>query len=332
MKNNLEIGKLPNDVLENLILKKIENFRKEVIVGSSLGEDTAILDFENDYIVLSCDPITGADSNLGKLGVHISVNDISTSAAEPVGILLTLLLPPFSTVEDITEIMTEVQQEVKLLGIDIIGGHTEVTEAVSKPLLVSTVVGRVNKKHLPNRSQIRPGYVVAMSKTAGLEGTAIIANDKKNELLNVINPDEIDEAIEQFKNISVFKEGILSRKYFVGYMHDVTESGIEGALWEASKAIGFGLHVKKEDIPILKSTQSICQFYNIDPYKLISSGSMLIIIDEKDFKNYQNDLLKEGINCTQIGVVSENAGLFYVNENGYKEIQKPGVDELYKVI
>lgn len=332
MTNNLEIGKLPNEILQNLVLDKIKSLRPEVLVGSSLGEDTAVLDFKEDLIVLSCDPITGTDSNLGKLGVHISVNDISTSAAEPVGILLTLLLPSNSKEEDVSIIMEEVGRETKKLNMDIIGGHTEITAAVNKPVIISTVIGRVKKDHLPKRKDVGPGYLVALSKTAGLEGTAIIAYDKKHELKDQISNKEFEEALEQFNNISVLKEGLCSRKYNIGYMHDVTESGIEGALWEASEALGYGMEIEKNSIPVLKSTKSICNYFNIDPYKLISSGSMLVIIDKNHFEAYKDDLKKEGIQLTRIGELIAERTLTYSDQGIRTLIDRPGTDELYKVL
>lgn len=328
----LEIGKLPNSLLESLVLNKIKNNRQEVLVGSSIGEDTAVLDMGENYIIISCDPITGSNSNIGKLGVHISVNDISTKGAEPVGILLTLLLPPNTKQEEISQIMKEVEEETESLNMDIIGGHTEITTVVNKPVLVTTVVGKVKKDEIPNKEIIQPGFIVAMSKTAGLEGTAIIAHDKAEELKGIIPEQLMKEAISQLKNISVLKEGKFSRKYRIGYMHDVTESGIEGAIWEASEAIEYGLLIEKDKIPLLDSTKEICNFFKIDPYKLISSGSMLLIIDPMDYESYKKDLNRNNILLSQIGLVTAKKGVKYSKKGSEVPIDFPGPDELYKVI
>ena len=185
MKVYKDVGKLSNEELDSLILSKIKSKRSEVLGASSIGEDTAMLDFGGDLIVLSSDPITGAVENLGALAIHISVNDVATKSADAVGVLLTLLLPVNTTSEDIETITADAQKAAESVNMDIIGGHTEITDTVSKPIMISTVVGRVCKDKVPDPSKVQPGDVVAMSKYAGLEGTAILATDCSETLKDI---------------------------------------------------------------------------------------------------------------------------------------------------
>lgn len=329
MKRYDKVGKLPNDELDELILSKIKNRRPEVIGGSSIGEDTAVLDLEGDYVVLSSDPITGAADHLGTLAINISVNDISTKSADAVGVLLTLLLPVNTTSVEIEKIMYDAQKAADDVDMDIIGGHTEITDAVTKPVMVSTVVGRVKKNAMPDARAIRPGYVVAMTKYAGLEGTAILCNDFGEEL-KAIGDDILSKGRSLIGNTSVRREGEVASKYRIGYMHDVTEGGIEGALWEASKAIGKGIEINKNDIPIHESTEKIAKMLNINPYRLISSGSMVIVMDERDVEDMTRDLQKDQILLTVIGKVVESDQMFFADEG--VAIEAPGPDDLFKAI
>ena len=329
MKRYEEVGKLPNDELDELILSKIKNRRPEVVGGSSIGEDTAVLDLEGDYAVLSSDPITGAADHLGTLAIHISVNDVSTKSADAVGVLLTLLLPVNTTSGEIEKIMSDAQRAAEEVGLDIVGGHTEITDAVTKPVMVSTVIGRVNKLLMPDAGAIQQGYVVAMTKYAGLEGTAILCSDFGHKL-GEIGEENLSEGRELVHDLSVQREGQIASNYRIGYMHDVTEGGIEGALWETSQAIGKGIEINKKDIPLHIATKKIAERLEINPYRLISSGSMIIVLDERDVEDMKRELEKENILFTVIGRVVESEGMIFADEE--IPIEAPGPDDLFKAI
>lgn len=329
MKPYEEVGKLPNDELDELILSKIKNRRPEVVGGSSIGEDTAVLDLEGDYAVLSSDPITGAADHLGTLAIHISVNDVSTKSADAVGVLLTLLLPVNTTSGEIEKIMSDAQRAAEEVGLDIVGGHTEITDAVTKPVMVSTVIGRVNKSLMPDAGAIRPGYVVAMTKYAGLEGTAILCSDFGDKLKE-IGEEILSEGRELVHHLSVQCEGRIAANYRIGYMHDVTEGGIEGALWETSQAIGKGIEINKKDIPLHIATKKIAERLEINPYRLISSGSMIIVLDERDVEDMKRELEKENILFTVIGRVVASEKMIFADEE--TSIEAPGPDDLFKAI
>ena len=329
MKRYNEVGKLPNEELDELILSKIKNHRPEVVGGSSIGEDTAVLDLGGDYAVLSSDPITGAAEHLGTLAIHISVNDISTKSADAVGVLLTLLLPVNTTSDEIEKIMSDAQKAAKEVGLDIVGGHTEITEAVTKPVMVSTVIGRVKKSNMPDKNVIKAGDVVAMTKYAGLEGTAILCGDFSEKLQDV-GEDNLSKGRALVHELSVQREGQIAADYRIGYMHDVTEGGIEGALWETSQAIGKGIEINKKDIPLHVATEKIVEKLEINPYRLISSGSMIIVMDERDVEKMKLEMEKANIMFTPIGSVVDSDEMLFVDEG--VSIEAPGPDDLFKAI
>lgn len=325
----MEIGKVSNNDLEKYVFKNINSHRKEVLTKSSIGIDTAVLDFDGDLVVTSVDPITGANKNLGYLAINISVNDVSCQGADPVGVLISILLPAESKLEDLNKIMEDAERACRQNNLAIIGGHTEVTDAVNKIVLTTTVIARVNKNKMPDISSIKVGDVIAVSKDIGLEGTSIILEEKGNEFLS---EDELRKESIDIKDLSVLREAKIAVDFNVKYMHDVTEGGIYGALWECSEAIGKGIEVDNIKIPVKDVTKKIGSHYNINIYGLISSGSMLMVFNEEDFKAYKKACLEKNIKITQIGKVTEEDKKILIDNGKKIEIPEPASDELYKII
>lgn len=328
---NLEIGKLKAEFLEKYIFDKLASNRKEVIVKSGTGLDNAVMDFGGDLIVASTDPITGASKNIGSLAINVSVNDVSCQAADPVGVLMTVLIPPSASLEDLREIVEDASATAKKLNVDIVGGHTEITDAVNKIIISTTVIGRVNREIMPHVKKVRPGDVIAVSKYVGIEGTSIIVHEKE-DVKNFLSEDELEFAKSLSNEISVLKESRLASKYGVKYMHDITEGGLYGALWETGLAINHGIRANFKDIPILEVTEKISDFYKIDPMRLISSGSMVMIFDREKFVDFQKEGEEEGIKITKIGQVTDENKTVLIKDKEVKVLSEPGPDELYKVI
>ena len=327
----MEIGKLPNDVLENIIISNIKNKRKEVLVRAAVGEDNAIIDFGKEVCVMSTDPITGATKDIGRLAIHISCNDVAASGAEPTGVLLTILAPPATTEEDIEEIMRDAGQAAEKLDVEIMGGHTEITDAVNRVVISTTVVGKQLKEKLPNPQEIEIGDKVIITKYAGIEGTSIIAKELEGILIDKMDKEDLEIAKDMDSMLSVVKEGMICGEIGVNYMHDITEGGVFGAVWEAVKAIGKGIKIKEELIPVKDVTKKIAGILDIDVYRLISSGSMLIITKADKLRKIQEELEELNIKATVIGEVIEE-GIFLEKGSEKIAIQPPASDELYKAL
>lgn len=327
----MEIGKLPNEVLQKIVFDNITNKRKEVLVGAAVGEDNAIIDFGNEVCVLSTDPITGTTQEIGKLAIHISCNDVASSGAKPIGVLLTIMAPPSTTEEDIQLIMKEAGEASKELNIEIIGGHTEITDAVTRIVISTTVIGKQKKENVIDPKNTKIGDKVLMTKYAGIEGTSIIAKELKGYLEDKLSIDKIKEAQDMGTLLSVVREGAICGEIGVDYMHDITEGGVLGAVWEGAIATNKGIKIYEDLIPMKEVTRKISSILNINPYRLISSGSMLIIASEDKVQRIEKELKKEDIEVTIIGEVIEE-GVYMVRNSKMENISSPSSDQLYKAL
>ncbi len=324
----MKIGKLPNSVLEKIVIEPVNNHsvgRKEVLLKPSVGEDCAALHMGDNICLLSTDPITGAVEDIGRLAININTNDIASSGGEPVGIMVTALLPAEISEEEISKIIEDLYIEAERVNIAILGGHTEITDAVNKPVLSCTVIGKTKKLIPSGGASI--GDSVIMTKYAAMEGTAIFANDKAYKLKS-IDKEVIERAKKLSENLSVIKEGQIGAELGAHAMHDVTEGGILGACWEIADCAGLGIEVYADKIPVLDETEIICKELGVDPLRLISSGSMVIVCDNE--AEMVSGLQKAGVNASVIGKITAKDRI--VVNNGVKtELEEPDVDELYKV-
>ncbi len=327
----MNLGKIPETVLKRSVLKQIAHRREEVLVGPAIGEDCSVFAVaEDEVIVISTDPITGTAQDIGTLAVHITANDIASNGAEVIGIMLTILLPENTPEEVLRTAMQDMEAVCKKLNIEILGGHTEVTKAVLQPIITVTGVGKMKRSQMIKTAGARPGQEIVMTKWAGLEGTAIIAAAKEADLRQKCNQSLIDNAKKMIEHISVVPEAMVARACSVTSMHDVTEGGIFGALWEIGAASKVGLEVDLKKILLKQETVEICEFYDLNPYMLISSGCMLMITDQA---NYLVEKLKsEGIPAAVIGRITAGNDRIIINEDERRFLEPPKSDELYKVM
>ena len=212
----LKIGKLDSDLLEKIVFRNIRFRRPEVLTRPGIGEDCAVIDYGSYECVMSTDPITAAIGDLGRLSVHISCNDVASNGVEPVGIMLAVLLPEGTTEKQVDEMMHQAAQASEELGVEIIGGHTEITRAVNQPVIVSTAIGRGEKWASQHTENMKEGDYILMTKTAGIEGTAIIARDFQEQLKDVLTKEEMSEAISMLDKVSVVKEGVTAGRILRG--------------------------------------------------------------------------------------------------------------------
>lgn len=325
----MEVGKVSESVLKRSILKQIKHRREEVLVGPGVGEDCCIVGLEEgEVVVLSADPITGTKEMLGSLAVHITANDIASSGADLIGILLTILLPEGFRESELKEIMKEAESVCATLNIEIMGGHTEITTAVNQPIITVTGVGKMPKTQIIKTAGAVVDDEIVMTKWAGLEGTAILAREKETELLTRYNKDFIHKGKELSNMISVVPESRIGRRLGVRAMHDVTEGGIYGALWEMGAASKVGIEVDLTKIPIRQETIEICEFYDLNPYQLISSGVMLMVTDKANL--LVDELKKEGIPAAVIGRITSGNDRVVINGDERRFLSPPKSDELYK--
>ena len=330
----LPVGKLDTDLLKETVFKHIVHQRPEVLVRPGVGEDCATIDFGKYECVMSTDPITAAISEIGRLAIHITCNDIASNGVEPLGIMLAMMLPIGTTVGEIETIMMQAQEVASSLGVEIIGGHTEITPAVNRPVIVSTAIGRTMAGGSQKAENMRPGDIILMTKQAGLEGTGIIASDFADQLSEVLTAEEIAEAKGYMNLVSVVKEGVAAGNMGTAGMHDITEGGVLGAVWELSEISGVGVELEEDKIPVSEVTRKICDHFGINYLRLISSGCMMIIVHPDREEAVMEAIRNVGVDVTRIGrVMEQGAPRVLIGKDGVvREIDPPESDELYKVV
>lgn len=327
---SMEIGKVPENILKRSVFKKLTVKRPEVLVHSGVGEDCSVLAAGDEAFVLSTDPITGTAKDIGKLAFHITANDIASSGAELVGMLLTIIFPPENSEEELKEIMSDVTALAEKYQVEILGGHTEVSSAVSRTLVSVTGVGKIAKDRVIKTSGLRAGQDIVVTKWIGLEGTSILAKEKKEELVSQLPPDMIETAKGFADYLSVVPDSRVAMEVGVSAMHDVTEGGIFGALWEMASASGVGIEVDLKKIPVRQETIEVCEVFDINPYMLISSGSMLIGTDHGS--RLVEELGRAGIHSAVVGHATEGNDRVILNGGERRFLEPPKTDELFRVL
>lgn len=326
----LKVGKVPESVLKRSIIKQIRTKRDEIVIGAGVGEDCAAIKLADDEIfVTSTDPITGTSHDIGALAVHVTANDIASSGAEVIGIMLSVLLPEGTEEGELKKIMQQTEEVCAKLNIQTVGGHTEVTPVVNQIVITATGFGKVKKDRLITTSSARPGDDVVITKWIGLEGTAIIVSEKEEQLKKRFSSSFLETAKSFSEYLSVVEDAKLAVSAGASSMHDVTEGGIFGALWEVAEASGCGLNISLCDIPIRQETVEICEEFRINPYMLISSGSLLITAPNG--LDVVRRLKDSGINAAVVGKVVAGNDRIIINGDEKRFLEPPGPDELYKI-
>lgn len=327
----MKIGKLPEPILIRSVLKQVKHRREEVLVGPAVGQDCAIVQVEPDEVlVMSTDPITGTVKDLGSHSIHITANDLAASGAEPIGVMLTVMLPDTVEEPEVKKMMQEAEATCKKLNMEVLGGHTEITNVVRQPLISVTGVGKIKKSRVITTLQVQPEQDIVVTKWIGLEATTILAKEREEELRKRFPAGIVDTAIGFDRFLSVVPESRIAMEHGVTAMHDITEGGVFGALWEMASGAGVGLEVDLKKIPIRQETVEICQYFDLNPYQIMSSGSMMIAAD--DGHELVRKLEKAGIHAAVVG--RTNAGNDRILRNGedVRYLDKPQPDELYKVL
>lgn len=322
----MKVGKLSGDMLERMVLSTIRFQRDDVLVHAGLGEDCAVIDFGSEVCLVTSDPITGAVEGVGELAVHVSCNDIAANGGTPVGVQIVLLLPEHIKEDEIHQIMEDIQVTAKGLGVEVIGGHTEITSKVTDCVVSVTAIGRAPKERYVTSRGAKPGDAILITKGVGIEATTILARDYAHLLPFQVTPLEIREFTKQ---LSVVPEGLLAAEYGVHAMHDITEGGLLGAAREICQASKVGAQIWEEDVSVPQLTQAICEHFKLDPLALLSSGSMLIVAP--DGEGLAKKLQEADIPAFIVGTIIEGDHPVLVRKTGqHQNITSHVEDELWR--
>lgn len=314
-------GKLPLGLMQGLL----ESARRDdprVIVGPRVGEDAAVLDFGDHYLVAKTDPITFATDEIGYYAVTVNANDIATRGATPRWFLACVLLPEGRTDAALVEgIFRQITSACDGLGIGLVGGHTEVTAGLDRPVIAGAMLGEVERQCLVSTSGLRVGDRLVLTKSVPLEGASILAREKRGELLAAgLAPSVLDAAARFLHEpgISVVRDArVALAAGGITAMHDPTEGGVATALIEMAVAAGVGLRVARDRIPVDPRGASLCTHFGIDPLGTLSSGALLIGVRADCVDAVTRALTASGVPAAVIGrAVPASQGMLFETDDG----------------
>lgn len=330
----LEVGKVSPDLLERYVFKRAGAPDPDVLVGPRYGEDAAIIKIHGSYIAVHIDPITAAVRNIGWLAINIASNDVAVRGARPRWGVILLLLPEGAGEDLLDSITEQIDRASKRIGVSIVGGHTEVVQGLGRPIVAATIIGQP-VGGIITTAGAKPGDAVIMTKTAGLEGTAIIASDYRDILAGRgIDPEILERASRNIERISVVDEALaLAERGLANSMHDPTEGGILGGLAELAYASGVGIEVWEDRIPVARETQEIARVIGIDPLRLISSGVLIATTPQERAGEAIETLRSIGVEASIIGrVLGKGEEAYLIRRDGTRtKIPRYVEDEIYRV-
>ena len=326
----MKAGKLKESMLKRSVLKQLHTRNKDVIAAPSVGGDYGAMSITDEMaVVLSSDPVTLTADAIGSSAIIAACNDVACSGATPTGVTATLLLPTSFNEDELKRLMKDLDEACQSCGVDIISGHTEVTRAVKEPVVVVTAMGTISKEKLLLSGNIKPGMDIVATKWVALEGTAILACEKEDELRTRYAQPFIDNAKVFRQMMSILPEAAVATKSGASAMHDVSEGGVFGALWELAESAGVGLEIDLKKIPIRQETIEICEFFDLNPYKLLSGGCLLIATE--DGNGLVMELEKADIPAVIIGKATDNNDRVLINEDERRFLETTQTDELYRI-
>jgi len=325
-------GKIPIDILKNTVFKHLGATRKEVRLGPAAGVDGAIVDVGDKSLIVSMDPITGAVERIGWLAVNVNANDIATFGVEPAFLFSCILLPQDSQATTVETICSQMDTVAKDLGIAIVGGHVESTPHLENPIVVGCAMGLTDKGNYVTAGDAKAGDTLILTKSAGIEGTAILASDREQQLTKILSSEMLDSAKKFYLQLSIVKDALVAyRTGGVHAMHDPTEGGILGGIHEMADASNLGVKIFEDRILVEPETAKICRYFEIDPFQLIGSGALLIAANSKKTREIIENLEKQRIYATEIGEFESNINerLFVERDGGVRDLPRPLADHLW---
>lgn len=329
------IGKLPADDLANLLARYVPNDPR-LVVGGAVGQDAAVIDMGDRYLVAKTDPITFATDKIGWYAVNINANDIACTGATPRWFLATLLLPEKATTPELVDnIFEQIHTACAQLNITLAGGHTEITYALNRPLVIGQMLGEVQPDNLITTSGAQVGDDVILTKGIAIEATAIIATEMRAQLLAHFD----DEKLNDYANflsrpgISVVKDAkIAIAAGGVHALHDPTEGGVATGLHELAQAANVGLDIFEDRLPYLPETVALCRHFQLDPLGIIASGALLIAAHPTYSARIMAHLAQAGLRAALIGrILPPENGCTITGQSGSRPLPVFARDEITRL-
>ena len=333
----MDVGKLPNDLLASL-LKRVEGRDPRVIIGPGIGRDAAVIDAGGPkLLVAKSDPITFASDMIGRYAVHVNANDIACTGAMPSWFLATVLLPEDADALLAESVFDQLVEACSELGIELVGGHTEITLGLTRPIVVGAMLGEVERDRLVKPDGGRSGDALILTKSIAIEGTAVLAQEAGARLQRLgVAQEEIEEAKRYIVDpgISVFKEASTAcAAVQVHAMHDPTEGGLATALCEMAEANACGIVVQADAIEVLPMTRRLCDAADLDPIGLLASGALLLAVAEEECGQALRAIEEGGVQARRIGsLVSAEVSVIMEGNSGRSYVPRFPRDEVARFL
>jgi len=328
----VDIGKFPSSLLERL-LQKPGVTDSRVLLGPKVGEDAAVIDLGETLLVAKSDPITFATDRIGWYAVQVNANDIACTGGTPRWFLATLLVPEAFTEDQAEELYTQVLDACTAIEVTLIGGHSEVTYGIDRPIVSGTMLGEVARDGLVKTGGAQDGDSIVVTKGIAIEGTALLARERADDLRKAGVSDDTITLSAQLLNslgISVLIDAqVACTNAQIHSMHDVTEGGLITGLREVAAASGLGLAIEEGSVPLLGPTEEVCNALDLDPMGLLASGALLITLPSSEVPSLLVALEQKGIDGWEIGMMmAPEEGLVYMSRKGEVELPQFSRDEL----
>ncbi len=333
--HSFKTGKVPSDVLRRLVFNRLGVPTDRVLSGPGVGEDAAVIEMGDRVLVVKGDPITGAEGSIGWLSVHVNANDIASTGARPLWFVCIAMLPEGADEHILEAIMEDIHAACTEVGASLVGGHTEITPGLDRPILAGFMMGEADKDGYVATGGAKPGDRIILTKGAGIEGTAVIASDLRDRLRGRVDDDVIERGAAMIGWISVVPEAMKAVEAGKpNSLHDPTEGGLINGLWEMAEAACVGLRVDRASIPIPDETRLICGALAVDPLRLLGSGALIITAQPDEAEEILEALKGEGIKASVIGEVKPlSEGRTLVDEAGnHAPIEAVEQDEIYRIL
>ncbi len=293
-----------------------------------LGLDFAAIKLNHGFLIVSSDPVSGVQRNIGWYAVNVSANDVATSGNRPSFMESVILLPEATSVGMVRRIALQMHRAAKALGLTIVGGHSELTPGLKKPIVVTTAFAVATR--YVSAADAEEGDTIMMTKTAGIEGTAILASSGR--VRSLVGLPEAKKATSLLRKLSIVHEAEMAfRSGYVHAMHDCTEGGVLGAAYEMASASKLGFEVYEQYVPVAQETRRICSALNLDPLRLIGSGALLLAVEKGKEEAVKRVLRSIRTPVTTIGRFVKKGGLLVRKDGSKEEIEAGIVDELWKL-
>ncbi len=331
----LPTGKVPAEVLRRFVFPYCGVPCDRVLQGPGVGEDAAVIEMGDSVLIAKANPITGAEGRIGWLAVHINANDVASCGASPRWFLAIVLLPEGADESLLENIMIDIHDACCEVGASLIGGHTEITPNLDRPIIAGFMMGEVSKEKYVTTGGAKVGDLIILTKYAGIEGTGILATDLAGILKGKVSNAFLKKASEMLRQISVVPEALKAvEEGGVHSLHTPTEGGLLNGVWEMTEAADIGAVIYEEEVPMADETMHVCQALDIDPLKLMGSGALLIVAEQDRTDHLIKALNEIGVKASVIGRTTvKKEGRILVKRDGSKVIiEAVHQDEVYRIL